>query len=56
MHDGFLVRFALRPSPENDVMICLYEIMFLSFPQYHHGYTKSCIWEVIIKLFHRKKL
>ena len=52
MHDGFLVSLALRPSPENDVMLCLYEIMFLSFPQYHHGY----ILEIIIKLFHRKKL
>ena len=43
----FLVSLALRPSPEDAVTLCIYEIMFLRFPQYH--------WEIIIKLLLRKK-
>ena len=35
VHDEFLVRLTLRPSLEDAVMLCIYEIMFLSFPQYH---------------------
>ena len=35
MNDGFLVRLAFRPSPEKVLMLCIYEITFSSFPQYH---------------------
>ena len=29
---GFIVRLALGPSSKDAVMLCIYEIMFLSFP------------------------